>query len=240
VTVFDLHEKIVMRANVSDSDASVTPIDKVVLNLTASNGTLIYKNVEMINTTISCGTECWIYEKNYTLQGGDPPGTWLVNVTANDTFPNYASNSTQFEVNVYVSIGLTTNLADGIEFGSLDPNTVNSSSATCNNLQCNISVSSDTNVNVDVVMKVNSYLTRQGGVETISTQYWNSSTAEQPTNPAYQVSTTYDYTNKVGSSLTPGTRTIFNSWLSVPSGQKAGTYNNTLYFCATETGTTNC
>jgi hypothetical protein len=95
-------------------------------------------------------------------------------------------------------------------------------------------------VNVDILTKVNAYLTRQGGTETISTQYWNSSTTQQPANPAYQFSTSYDYTNKVASNIAKGTNVIFNSWLTVPVGQITGIYNNTIYFCADQTGTTNC
>ena len=68
LSAFIISDKIVMRANVSDSDAGTTPIDKVVLNLTASNGTLIYTNEDMTNTTEECPpADCWIYEKNYTL-----------------------------------------------------------------------------------------------------------------------------------------------------------------------------
>ena len=143
-------------------------------------------------------------------------------------------------VNVYVAIALTTPLASGVQFGNLDPGTNDNPSSTCTNYACNITVSSDTNVNVDIVTKVNAYLTRQGGTETIETQYWNSSLIQQPSTPAYQFQTSYDYTNKVASNLEPGSNVIFDTWLTIPSGQKAGVYNNTIYFCACETGTSNC
>ena len=236
-SVFDLYQQVVIRTNVSDT---LNQTAYVWMNLTSSNGTLIYNNALMTNTSISCGVNCSIWNKNYTLAGRDPAGTWIINVTANDTTGNKASNSTTFSVNAYVSIGLTTSLAGGITFGNLDPNTINASSLTCNNKQCNISVSSDTNVNVDIMAKINAYLTRQGGTETIQTHYWNSSTTQQPANPAYQFSTSYDYTHKVGSNLPYSSNVIFNSWLTIATGQVPGVYNNTIYYCADEYGKTNC
>jgi hypothetical protein len=96
-SIFNLNQQVVMRANVSDSENN---LKYVWMNLTASNGTLIYNNVLMNNTTISCGTYCWIFEKNYTLATGDPGGNWIINVTANDTNGNTAKNSTTFVVDV--------------------------------------------------------------------------------------------------------------------------------------------
>jgi len=242
VSVFDIGEKVVVRANVSDSDASATPLDTVYMNITDANGNLKVSFDEMVDTGETCGTDCWIYEQNYTLGTGTeaPAGTWTIDVYANDTGGNEDTNSATFTVNVYLAIALSTPLAGGIEFGNLDPNTINSSSLTCQNLGCNISVSSDSNVNVDVVVKVNAPLTRQGGTETIETQYWNSSLTQQPSSPAYQFQTSYDYTHKVGSNLEPGSNVIFNTWVTIPGGQKAGVYNNTIYFCACKTGTSNC
>jgi len=98
ISLFNREEKIVIRTNISDSDATDTPIDKVILNLTASNGTLIYENEEMTDTGLTCGTDCWIYEKNYTFIRNDPDGVWVIDVCANDTANNFDTNSTDFRL----------------------------------------------------------------------------------------------------------------------------------------------
>jgi len=145
-------------------------------------------------------------------------------------------------VNTYVSILLSAPLAGGVQFGNLDPGTSNNPSTTCQGLNCNITVSPDTNVNVDIVTKANAPLTRQGGTETIplSNYKWNAASNAAPSSPAYDLQTTYDYTNKVGANVAPGQSRTIQYWLSIPSGQAAGTYNNTLYFCGQEAGTNNC
>jgi len=140
---------------------------------------------------------------------------------------------------VYIAISLSPTLASGITYGTLDPGDVNVSSQNCINKACNITVSQDTNVNVDIVMKVNAYLTHQSG-STIETQYWNSSLTQQPTLPAYQVSLTYDYTHKVAENVSPGTDVIFGTWVSIPTDAATGLYNNTIYFCAQEAGLNEC
>jgi hypothetical protein len=188
------------------------------------NPTSAWSNVtKVINSTVGCTIRWKVY--------------------ANDTSNNWNASQEYSYITtspVYISISLSPTLAGGITFGNLDPNSINVSSINCNNKQCNITVSSDTTVNVDIVVKVNAYLTRQGGTEIISTQYWNSSTTQQPVSPAYQFSTSYDYNYKVANNVPPNTNVIFNSWLTIPTGQTAGDYNNTIYFCADEYGTTNC
>jgi hypothetical protein len=188
------------------------------------NPTSAWSNVtKVINSTVGCTIRWKVY-------ANDTSNNWNVS----EIF-SYITTSP-----VYISISLSPTLAGGITFGNLDPNSINVSSINCNNKQCNITVSSDTTVNVDIVVKINSYLTRQGGTEIISTQYWNSSLTEQPISPAYQFSTSYDYNHKVANNVPPNTNVIFNSWLTILGGQAPGVYNNTIYFCACEAGTTNC
>jgi hypothetical protein len=188
------------------------------------NPTSAWSNVtKVINSTVGCTIRWCVY--------------------ANDTSNNWNASQEYSYITtspVYISISLSPTLAGGITFGNLDPNSINISSINCNNKQCNITVSSDTTVNVDIVVKINSYLTRQGGTETIQTQYWNFSLTEQPISPAYQFSTSYDYNHKVANNVPPNTNVIFNSWLTILGGQAPGVYNNTIYFCACEAGTTNC
>jgi hypothetical protein len=202
------------------------------------NCTGIFQNISGISLS---GTSAW---SNFTVVINSTVGcTIRWKVYANDTSNNWNASQEYSYITtspVYISISLSPTLAGGITFGNLDPNSINVSSINCNNQQCNITVSSDTTVNVDIVVKINSYLTRQGGTETISTQYWNSSTTQQPVSPAYQFSTSYDYNHKVANNVPPNTNVIFNSWLTILGGQAPGVYNNTIYFCACEAGTTNC
>jgi hypothetical protein len=167
-------------------------------------------------------------------------------VYANDTggYWNSTSCSSPFSYQttqgVYIAISFTATLDSGVTFGSLGPGTSNSSSTSCVNSACNVTVSGDTSVNVDIVARAGAYLTRWGGSETIEEYYWNSSNESQPAGPINKLQTSYDYTHKVAFNTTNGSNTVFGSWLSVDTGQFAGLYNNTVYFCATETGTTDC
>jgi parallel beta-helix repeat protein len=97
ISTFVLCDKVVIRANVSDSENNQ---EATWMNLTDASNNLVYTNEQMTNTTLSCGTYCWIWEINYTLKSTDPSGTWIINVTANDTLGNLGSNSTTFSVEV--------------------------------------------------------------------------------------------------------------------------------------------
>jgi hypothetical protein len=167
-------------------------------------------------------------------------------VYANDSLGNWNSTSCgspfnyQAALGVYISISLSPSLQAGVTFGGLGPGTPNATSATCAGAACNVTVSQDTTVNVDIVTRVDSHLTRWGGSETVDEHWWNASNISQPSSPATLLKTSYDYANKIATNITKGTDMVFASWVSVPSGQPAGLYNNTIYFCATETGTSNC
>jgi hypothetical protein len=149
-------------------------------------------------------------------------------------------------VNVYVSISLTTEFSNGVTFGSLDPGTDDNNATTCNDLGCNISVSGDTNVAVDVVMKANANLTR--GTEPEMIPNWNytwnvTDGSSLPLQPGWDLNlTSYDYRTayKVGDSVSASGVRSWQGWLDIPSAQTAGTYNNTLYFCANQEDTTDC
>lgn len=192
-------------------------------------------------TWASAGTGGWT---NYSVYfPAEQSSNLTVKIYCNDTSNNMNVTGLMYWYNVssqqtYVSISLSTDLTNGITFGSLDPLDVNTSSSTCDEMQCNITVSADTTVNVDIKTKVNAYLTN--GANTIQTEYWNSSTVEQPTNPLAQFSTSYDTTNLVGENIAANGVVIFNTWVSVPELKAPGTYNNTISFCAEETGESAC
>jgi len=190
--------------------------------------TSAWSNVtKVISSTVGCTIRWCVYANNSF-------NTW------NSSCDNPFSYITTTTGAIYISITLSPSLAGGVQFGNLDPGSKNISSITCQNSKCYITVSSDTNAQVDIVTKVNYYLTRQGGTETIPFEYWNSSLTEQPSSPAYQFQTTYDYTHKLASNIPPGSNVILGVWITIPSGQPPGVYNNTLYFCAMQTGTTDC
>jgi len=132
-------------------------------------------------------------------------------------------------VSVYISISLSTPLASGVQFGQLNPGTNDNPSSTCTNYACNITVSQDTNVNVDIVIKDNAPLTKSAtGAYIGNGNYtWNSTDGStMPSLPGFALSTSYDYTNKVGSNVAPGNLRTWQAWLDIPTGQEAGTYNN--------------
>ncbi len=145
-------------------------------------------------------------------------------------------------VNKYVAIGLSTNLTEGILFGTLDPGT-SDNNATHNydgpggETTYWVAISSDSNVNVDICIKDNAPLTRSGGSETIpnSNYTWNCSTsATAPALPGTAISTSYAKTDCTG--IGGGNNAYFRFWLDIPAGQVPGDYNNTVYFKGVEAG----
>lgn len=148
-------------------------------------------------------------------------------------------------VSTYVSISLSSGLSSGVQFGNLGPGQSNQSATTCENLACNISVSADTNVNVDIVMMANANLTRGASNDTIPAwaYTWNSSIngTFEPSLPGFALNVTgYDYTPKLAENLAPNSSVYWSAWLNIPSDQASGSYNNTLYFCAERSGYMDC
>lgn len=155
------------------------------------------------------------------------------------------STTSNVTVNVYVSMSLTSAFADGVEFSSLDPGTDDNNATTCNDLGCNLTISGDTNIPVDIVMKANANLTRDGGAEEIPNwnYTWGTSDGTTLPVPANDLNTTeYDYraSYKVGDSVAASGVRSWQAYLDIPGSQTAGTYNNTLYFCANQEDTTDC
>jgi hypothetical protein len=170
----------------------------------------------------------------------------LMQHTAQAASSDEQTTSSNVTVNVYVSLSLTTAFSEGVEFGSLDPGVDDQASTTCAGHGCNVSVSGDTNVNVDILMKASDDLTRFGGAQTIpSVNYtWNSTDGTAAwTQPGWELNTTsYDNitAHKVGDSVSAGGVRSWQAWLDIPSAQTAGLYNNTLYFCAHQEDSTDC
>ncbi|RLI99306.1 MAG: hypothetical protein DRP08_07290, partial [Candidatus Aenigmatarchaeota archaeon] len=96
-TSFEQNEKVVIRVNVTDPDGA-EQIDKVLINITSANGSLVVENAEMVN--VSSITNGYVFEYNYTLTNllSNEFGTWQIDVFANDTYSQSDSNSSTFEV----------------------------------------------------------------------------------------------------------------------------------------------
>ncbi|MCS7106022.1 MAG: hypothetical protein NZ942_01770 [Candidatus Aenigmarchaeota archaeon] len=153
ISVFEVGQKVVIRVNVSDTENDT---QFVWLNLTASNGTLIFLDEVMVNIA-SCGENCSTWEKNYTIAGGDPYGAWLVEVSANDTLGNIATNSTTFSVNKYLELIISQALVEGISFGLVVPMTSGKPALNNSNggTQYYLTLGTSSNVKVDFYHRIN-------------------------------------------------------------------------------------
>ncbi|MEM4152785.1 MAG: hypothetical protein QXK80_01555 [Candidatus Pacearchaeota archaeon] len=162
----------------------------------------------------------------------------LIKIEAQQSEQTTISNVTVAE---YVAIGLSTDLAEGILFGSVDPAT-NDNNATKNYAGAGgattyyVAVSSDSNVNVDLCIKDNAPLTSSGGQTIPNNGYtWDDdSSGTGPTLPGTAMSTTYVKTGVTN--IAPGDNDYFRFWLDIPAGQPAGVYNNTVYFKGIKVG----
>lgn len=157
------------------------------------------------------------------------------------------TTSSNVTVVTYISISLSQEMASVVEFGSMAPGSTDQEAQYCESYNCNITVSADTNVNIDIVLKADQNMTRQGGNETIpaSAYTWNSSSSGNPWYPpslnGYAIKTNgYDFTNKLGDDLSANAMITWTAWIDIPSNQSEGIYGNTLYFCANTYGSMDC
>lgn len=156
-----------------------------------------------------------------------------------------------------VAISKSNNLTAGIIFGppsdsgcgtnGCDPgsNYLNATGNfnSTNQAQIWLTMDSTTNTPIDICIKDNEALKVGSTSNTIAnTEYhWNDSTTNigNTANPLYpattDISTTYQYADAFNDTPS-GTTTpfYFRFSLDIPSSTKAGTYNNTVYFKATE------
>lgn len=99
-----------------------------------------------------------------------------------------------------------------------------------------ISVSSDSNINVDMCTSASGPLTSGLNTIPIVGYSWGWSIlndALNPSPPGASMSTVY---TSAGTNFAPGNNDYFRFWLDVPSGQPAGTYTNTINFKGVQTG----
>ncbi len=231
-SVFNLFNKIVIRVNVSDSENDT---QYVWINLTASNGTLIYFNELMINTSISCGENCSIWEKNYTLVGGDPVGLWIINISANNTSGELASNSTTFNVNKFVEIIISPALSQGVSFGLVHPGSIgnpalNNSDLPNGGTSYNFTVGYSSNTNVSFYSKIN---------ETKTNFYLNESCSKTSNYENFSSNTTLTTDWKIigdssinCSSIGIGESCWIKYFLDVSNHTPSQYFEVTYYYCA--------
>lgn len=140
-------------------------------------------------------------------------------------------------VSEYLAIDMSTNLTSGILFGNVDPATTNNN-ATGNNMsgdsQYYITISGDSNINVDLCIKANASMSSGLSSIELGNYTWDNSTvASNPALPGTAIETDYALS---GEGITPGSNNYYRFWLDIPSTQSAGTYANTVSFKAVKTG----
>ena len=157
-----------------------------------------------------------------------------------------SESSTVSNATVAVSIGFTFsgNLTNGILFGSVNPNTLNNNAtgnylADAGNTSYFIDMDVGNNANTDACVKVNAPLT--SGANTIGNgnyTYDANSTINgaNMNNGAGSVAISNAYV-LMNANLGIADNQYMQFYLDIPSGQQAGTYNNTVSFKIVQTGT---
>ena len=152
-------------------------------------------------------------------------------VSQGSTFSNVS-------IQKYLAISFSTQLANGIYFGSVaslpatNINGTQNYAGPSNATQYYLSVSNDSNTQVDFCVKVNAGLTDPAadviglGNETYSTNV----TSSNMTIPALvETPMTLNYT-KAAEKVAVGQDSYWRFWLDIPAGQASGDYNNSVYF----------
>ena len=164
-------------------------------------------------------------------------------ITGYATEESTVSNVT---ISKYLSIDLSTNLSEGILFGSKSPNTQNNN-ATHNDDGASsgssmyVNVSADSNTAVDFCIKSNDDLKTSGAdiIGIANETYANNVTETNDTSPYLADEVSLNKTNYIeaGTNISIGNQSYFRFWLDIPSGQASGDYNNTITFKGIETAT---
>ncbi len=156
-------------------------------------------------------------------------------ITGHATAVGTTSNVT---ISSFVSIDLSTNLTQGIMFGTLTTTNVANQNAsqnyggTASASTYFVNVSLDSSVNVDICLKANQSLTSAGGdLLGIGNETWTNSSTSNIASPALAGERPMNTTAaETGVNIGKGNSNYYRFWLDVPSGQKAGTYSNNITF----------
>jgi len=172
----------------------------------------------------------------------------LVMISVNN-LTGYATESSAISnvtISKYLSIDLSGNLSDGINFGSvntLPAADINASDNYAYNSTMFINVSTDSNTAVDFCIKANTHLTdtSSGSIIGLGNETYQNSSATNVTHPGPSSAAALLTTAYAKASLPTGQGnvTYYRLWLDVPSGIPSGNYNNSVSFKGVET-TTSC
>lgn len=150
-------------------------------------------------------------------------------------------------ISVYFAIEMSTNLTQGIQFGTISTLPATNSNATHNYDGYNATeplgtsfitnVSSDSNTAVDFCLKADTLNTSAGDFIGLGNEsYANHSTTNVTVPDVLQeVSFTTAYVSS-GRGIAIGGENFYRFWLDVPAGTSVGTYNNTVSFKGVATG----
>ena len=164
-------------------------------------------------------------------------------ITGYATEESTVSNVT---IQKYLSIDLSTNLSEGILFGSINPDSTNANAThnydgTSSGSSMYVNVSDDSNTAVDFCIKSNDDLKTSGAdiIGIANETYADNVTTTDADNPSLSNEVSLNKTDYIeaGTNISIGNQSYFRFWLDVPSGQASGDYNNTITFKGIETGT---
>lgn len=138
--------------------------------------------------------------------------------------------------NFFAIAASNTLTTDGIKWSNLNPGDVDVN-ADGNNALGNsnyfITVSSDSNVNVDLCIKASAPLTSGLNTIPLANYKWDSN----PVNPLLASAIAIDIAYASSdTNNAPSSSDYYRFWLSVPASQAAGTYTNTISFKGVQTG----
>ena len=153
-------------------------------------------------------------------------------LAATEDVENVSSTAT---INKQVAIGVSAELAAGIAFGSLDPDTANNADSD-NGANNGITADSANNINIDLCIRVNANISKDASNNIPSMNYtWFDNSSTTVTNNETSINASYQkgFNTDIAASAT----SYWGLWLDVPATQTAGSYNNTVQFKAVETGT---
>lgn len=153
-------------------------------------------------------------------------------------FVTSGTTTSNVTITSYLSISMSSNLSDGVLYGSvssLPATNINAShnyDSTSSGSSMYITVSADSNTNVDFCIKANDDLKDVGAdVLGLGNETYANSTTTDLTSPslASKVALTTGYV-KAGTNVAKSSSNYYRFWLDIPASQAPGTYNNTISF----------
>ncbi len=167
----------------------------------------------------------------------------LVRSVSTPTGHAISTTTSEVVISNYVSLSLSSNLTNGINFGSISSLPAIYHNATVNyapNASAYyITISNDSNRPVDFCVKA-SLMNSSGGDSILLGNYtWKDAdntnlTTPTPAGGYKNMSTMYI---KGRTNVAAGTSNFYRFWLNVSASQAPGTYNNTVYLQGVPTGT---